>query len=133
MLNSAWFKELELELDRFASLETTATLLLAVELTADAATELNARLDETATREEVAAIEEMVVVEEMAVEEGATLLAGAVDDAGLGGFDPPPPPPPQAVNNPLRVRVRSNFGLYINRSYLLSDLIGDTNGFTVKI
>ena len=103
-----------------------ATLLL-TELVADNATELDARLDDNAAREEAGAIEEV------AVDEGATLLAGAVDDAGLGGVDPPPPPPPpQAVNNPLRVRVRSNLGLFINRSYLLSDLIGDTNGFTTK-
>jgi hypothetical protein len=68
-------------------------------------------------------------IEEAATDDGAALLAGAIEDAGFdAGVDPPPPPPPppQAVINPLKVTARRNLDLFINRSYLLSDLIADT-------
>lgn len=65
-------------------------------------------------------MEEAAREDEAAIDDGATLLAGAIEDAGLDvGVDPPPPlpPPPQAVINPLNVNVRSNLDLVINRSY----------------
>jgi hypothetical protein len=80
----------------------------ATELAEIDATELATGVDETAR-------------EEAATDAGATLLAGATDEAAWdAGVDPPPPPPPpQAVKNPPIAIASSNLDVFINRSLLI--------------